>query len=60
MATGSRYELYKDNAGQWRWRYVAKNGKTIAISSEGYVNKSDCSHSIELVKDSKSDPVVEE
>lgn len=31
-----KFELYKDKAGEWRWRLVAKNGKTIADSGEGY------------------------
>ena len=29
-------ELYKDVAGEWRWRLVAANGKIIADSGEGY------------------------
>lgn len=32
-------EIYKDNAGQWRWRRKAPNGETIADSSEGYDKK---------------------
>ncbi len=35
------YYLYKDTTGQWRWRYVSVNGKTIAVSSEAYWNKQD-------------------
>ena len=31
----------------------------IAVSSEGYVNKSDCLHGIELVKGSADAPVEE-
>ena len=44
------FEIYKDKSGQWRWRFVASNGKTIADSGEGYVAKSDCEHGINLVK----------
>lgn len=47
----------KDNGGFWYWIYYAKNGKAIARSSESYVKRSDCSHSIDLVKGSKDDPV---
>jgi uncharacterized protein YegP (UPF0339 family) len=43
----------KDNAGQWYWIYYAANGKAIARSSESYHNRSDCEHSIGLVKNSK-------
>ena len=44
------FEVYKDKAGEWRWRFQASNSKTIADSAEGYVNKQDCVHGIELVK----------
>ncbi|MBI5721416.1 MAG: YegP family protein [Burkholderiales bacterium] len=55
-----RYPCYwerKDNSGQWYWIYYAANGKAIARSSESYVNRSDCEHSITLVKRSGSDPI---
>lgn len=26
--------IYRDTQGLWRWRYVASNGETIAVSSE--------------------------
>lgn len=47
----------KDNSGQWYWIYYASNGKAIARSSESYHNRSDCEHSIDLVKGSSSAPV---
>lgn len=46
----SKFEIFKDNAGQFRWRFTASNGKIIAVSSESYCNKSDCTASINLVK----------
>lgn len=51
------FEVYKDTGGQWRWRLKAANGKEIANSGEGYVNKADCLHGIDLVKASASAPV---
>ncbi len=42
----------KDNSGNWYWIYYASNGKAIARSSESYVNKVDCDHSIKLLKGS--------
>lgn len=54
----SYYNLYQDNQRLWRWKYVAKNGKTIAVSSESYYNKTDAENGINLVKNSKYDPVV--
>jgi len=55
----ARYELYKDHADEWRWRYKAANGEEIAKSSEGYKHKGDCEHGIALVKNSQNDPLVE-
>lgn len=31
-----RFEVYKDQKGEWRWRAVRKNGRTMADSGEGY------------------------
>ena len=47
----------KDNQGYWRWRLVAANNLTIAVSSESYHNESDCLASINLVKSSSNAPV---
>lgn len=46
----AQFELYKDKSGEYRWRFRADNNKIIADSGEGYINKSDCEHGIELVK----------
>lgn len=46
----AKFELYKDNAGEFRWRYLASNGKIIAVASEGYKAKNDCAHGIEIMK----------
>jgi len=35
-AINMKFELYQDKGGDWRWRLVAKNGKTVAESGEGY------------------------
>lgn len=51
------YWQRKDNAGFWYWIYYASNRKAIARSSESYVNRSDCSHSITLMKGSPNDPI---
>jgi uncharacterized protein YegP (UPF0339 family) len=31
-----KFELYRDNKKQWRWRVTAENGRIIGASSEGY------------------------
>ena len=46
----AEFEFYKDNAGEFRWRLQAENNEIIADSAEGYVNKADCEHGIQLVR----------
>jgi uncharacterized protein YegP (UPF0339 family) len=56
----ARFELYRDSQNQWRWRFVASNGRTIADSGEGYHNKQDCLDGITLVKTDAPGAPVEE
>lgn len=37
-----RVDIYRDAQGEWRWRYVRKNGEPMADSGEGYQNRVDC------------------
>jgi uncharacterized protein YegP (UPF0339 family) len=55
----NHYEIYKDAAAQYRWRYWANNGRKIADSGEAYHNKSDCQNGINLMKASANAPVVD-
>lgn len=34
------FEVFKDHAGEWRWRLTAANGRIIADSAEGYSKRS--------------------
>ena len=54
---GTAYLVFKDSAGEWRWHLRASNDRIIADSGEGYRNKQDCLHGIELVKASQGAPV---
>lgn len=42
----SRYKdkwvFYRDKRNNWRWRRIARNGKIVGASHEGYQNKKDC------------------
>ena len=44
------FELYEDNAGEYRWRLVHDNGNIIADSGEGYSRKSNAREAIERVQ----------
>jgi len=54
-----RFNYYKDRIGEWRWRLIAANNKTISVSNEGYRDLKDCIHSIRLVKSAHNALVVE-
>lgn len=41
-----KIKIYKDKSGQWRWRLLARNGKIIADSAEGYRTKSNVTRAI--------------
>ncbi len=54
-----KFEIYKDKAGEFRFRLKASNGQIIA-ASEGYVKKDSCKNGIESVKKNAVDaPVIE-
>ena len=44
-----KFEVFKDARGEYRFRLVAPNGETIAVS-EGYTAKASCVNGIESVK----------
>lgn len=41
MGEHTHYEIYEDEAGEFRWRLVAANGRIVADSGEGYTRESD-------------------
>ena len=49
-----KFEIYIDNAGEFRFRLKAKNGEVIA-ASEGYKSKSSCLNGIESVRHNAPD-----
>ena len=57
--THPKYEVYKDKAGEFRFRLKAKNGEIIA-TGEGYKAKASCVNGIESVKKNAADAPVEE
>ena len=53
-----KFEVYKDKAGEFRFRLTAKNGQIIA-TSEGYSAKAACMNGIESVKKNAPDAAIE-
>ena len=54
-----KFEVYLDNAGEYRFRLKARNGEVIA-TSEGYKAKASCLNGIESVKKNAPDATTEE
>ncbi len=50
MAKGTKFELYKDKKGHFRWRLLSSNGEAVA-SGEGYKEKRGASDAIKKLKD---------
>ena len=48
-----KFEVYKDNAGKFRWRLRASNDEEIA-SGQGYESKEGCMKGVESVKKNAS------
>lgn len=53
-----KFEVYKDKAGEYRFRLKATNGQVIA-TGEGYKAKASCLNGIESVKKNAVDAPVE-
>jgi len=54
-----KFEIYKDKAGEIRFRLKATNGQIIA-TSEGYKAMASCKNGIESVKKNSADAKIEE
>lgn len=45
-----KFQIFKDNVGEYRFRLKAKNGEIILQSSEGYTTKQNCQNGIASVQ----------
>jgi len=55
----AKFEVYKDKAGEYRFRLKAPNGEIIAVS-EGYHSKKSCMNGIQSVKKNVLKPKIVE
>ena len=60
VTAAATFEVYKDKAGEYRWRLRMQNTKVIATCGEGYTTKRACEDAIESVKKNAADAPVEE
>lgn len=52
-----KYEVYLDNAGEYRFRLKARNGEIIAVG-EGYKKKASCLNGIDSIKRNAPDAEI--
>ncbi len=58
--TNPKFEVYKDKAGEFRYRMKARNGEII-LSGEGYKAKASCPNGIDSIRRNAPEaPVVKE
>lgn len=55
----AKFEVYKDKAGEFRFRYKASNGETM-FSSEGYKAKASAMDAIESIKKNVASATVDD
>ena len=56
----AKIKVYRDQAGEYRWRLVGRNGKIMADSAEGYVTKHNCNQAIaRFMAAAPNAPIVE-
>jgi uncharacterized protein YegP (UPF0339 family) len=48
--TVAKFQIYKDNQGEFRWLLRSGNGQSIASSGEGYKTKAEAQGAIAVVK----------
>ena len=56
--TCPKFEIYFDKAGLYRYRLLATNGESIAMSEEGYKSKSGCINGIKSVATNAIDATI--
>jgi uncharacterized protein YegP (UPF0339 family) len=54
------FEVYKDKAGEYRWRLRATNTQILAMAAQGYSDKRSCMNAIESIKRDVADATIEE
>ena len=49
------FEVYRDGAGEWRWRLVHRNGNVLADGGEGYTRRRNARRAIDRIRDGIED-----
>ena len=46
----TKFRIFEDDAGQYRWTFIARNGEEIAVPGEGYDERNECLAAVERVQ----------
>lgn len=47
----TKFEVYKDKKGEYRWRLLAQNGEPVATGGEGYAERRGVMNAVKKLKD---------
>jgi uncharacterized protein YegP (UPF0339 family) len=53
--TDMKFDVYQDRKKEWRWRLIAKNGRIVADSGEGYTRRASAFRALHRFSDSVFD-----
>jgi len=56
----AKFEIFKDKAGEYRWRLIHTNRQVIANSGEGYTTQANAMSGINSVKENAPSATVED
>ena len=55
-----KIKIYRDGAGNYRWRLVGSNGRIIADGAEGYATKYSCQQAVARFRDAVAEARIVE
>ena len=50
LRNGSKFQVYRDEKGFYRWRFRSSNEKVLADSSTGYSSRRECINAIRRLR----------
>jgi len=60
MAKTTKFQIYKDGKGEFRWRLLSRNGESVAVGGEGYGARRGAITAIKKLKDWASTDTIED
>lgn len=60
MSGDLRFQVYQDQAGEYRWRLVAGNGEVMGDGAEGYTLRKDVHRALDRVRGGTATAEVED